>query len=64
MSDDDRGSGVFAVAVTFLVLTWIMVPLRVYVRAIMTRSFGLDDWLLVITQVSGCHKIEKFPARN
>ncbi|KAI1843773.1 hypothetical protein JX266_010032 [Neoarthrinium moseri] len=51
MNDDDRSGSVFAVAVTFMVLTWIMVPLRVYVRAIMTKSFGLDDWLLVITQV-------------
>ncbi|KAK6069874.1 hypothetical protein SCUP234_10453 [Seiridium cupressi] len=50
MSDDDRSGHVFAVAVTFMVLTWIVVPLRVYVRAVMTKSFGLDDWLLVITQ--------------
>ncbi|KAH6638620.1 hypothetical protein BKA67DRAFT_588981 [Truncatella angustata] len=50
MSDNDRSAGVFAVAVAFLVLTWIMVPLRVYVRAVMTKSFGLDDWLLMVTQ--------------
>lgn len=52
MSDDDnRSSGVFGVAVSFLVLTWIVVPLRIYVRAVITKSFGLDDWLLVVTQV-------------
>ncbi|OTB01368.1 hypothetical protein M426DRAFT_14531 [Hypoxylon sp. CI-4A] len=51
MSDDDRSSGVFAVALTFLILTWILVPLRVYVRTVMTKSFGMDDWLMVVTQV-------------
>ncbi|KAF3024754.1 hypothetical protein E8E14_005428 [Neopestalotiopsis sp. 37M] len=50
MSEDDRSAGVLAVAVTFLTLTWIVVPLRIYVRAVLTKAFGLDDVLLIITQ--------------
>ncbi|KAH6646252.1 hypothetical protein BKA67DRAFT_583665 [Truncatella angustata] len=50
MSDDDRSASVLAVAVTFLVLTWIMVPLRIYVRTVVTNSFGRDDALLILTQ--------------
>lgn len=51
MSEDDRSGGVLAVAVTFLTLTWMVVPLRIYVRAVLTKAFGLDDVLLIITQV-------------
>ncbi|KAI4594999.1 hypothetical protein KJ359_007250 [Pestalotiopsis sp. 9143b] len=50
MSQDDRSGGVLAVAVTFLTLTWLVVPLRIYVRAVLTKAFGLDDVLLIITQ--------------
>lgn len=52
MSEDDRSAGVLAVAVTFLTLTWIVVPLRIYVRTVLTKAFGLDDVLLIITQVN------------
>lgn len=37
------------VAVVFLILSWISFALRVYVRAILIRSFGWDDWLMLLT---------------
>ncbi|KAI4721007.1 hypothetical protein E4T48_02714 [Aureobasidium sp. EXF-10727] len=37
------------VAVVFLVITWTSFALRVYVRAIMIRSFGKDDWMMLLT---------------
>jgi len=32
-------------------LSWIAVSLRVYVRGIMIRSFGWDDWLMLVALV-------------
>lgn len=49
---EDRSHEVLAVAVLFLTLTWITVLLRVYVRAGMLKSWGLDDWMMLVTQVS------------
>lgn len=49
---ENRGSEAAAVAILFLVLSWIAVMLRVYVRGIMTKSFGIDDYLAVVTLVS------------
>ncbi|OCL05656.1 hypothetical protein AOQ84DRAFT_298511 [Glonium stellatum] len=46
---DDRSHEVLAVAIFFLVLSWITVGLRVYVRAGLLRSFGMDDWTMVVT---------------
>jgi hypothetical protein len=54
MADSDyRGSQASAVAILFLVTSWIAVMMRVYVRGIMTKSFGMDDYLAVVTLVSG-----------
>lgn len=51
MSGDYRGDKVAQVAILFLALTWISVSLRVYVRGFMTKSFGIDDWLAIVTLV-------------
>jgi hypothetical protein len=51
MAGDYRGDKVAEVAILFLALTWVTVSLRVYVRAIMTKSFGVDDWLAVLSLV-------------
>jgi hypothetical protein len=37
------------VSVVFLVLAWVSFALRVYVRAKMIRSFGKDDWMMLLT---------------
>lgn len=44
----------FTAAVVFLVITWLVVGLRFYVRGFMLRSIGLDDWLMAATLVSFC----------
>ncbi|KAL2005112.1 hypothetical protein VTN00DRAFT_2962 [Thermoascus crustaceus] len=48
---EDRSQQVLAVAILFFILSWLTVLLRIYVRAGMLKSFGLDDWLMVITQL-------------
>ncbi|KJZ71691.1 hypothetical protein HIM_08929 [Hirsutella minnesotensis 3608] len=35
-----------------LPLTWLAVGLRIYVRAYMTKSFQIDDWFMVIAQLT------------
>jgi hypothetical protein len=45
MAIDNRGTLIAAVGILFLVLTWVAVSLRCYVRIFMIKSFGLDDWL-------------------
>ncbi|KAF2493557.1 hypothetical protein BU16DRAFT_83435 [Lophium mytilinum] len=45
----DRSHEVLAVAILFLVTSWITVSLRVYVRAGMLKTFGADDWTMVTT---------------
>ncbi|OCK77317.1 hypothetical protein K432DRAFT_249536, partial [Lepidopterella palustris CBS 459.81] len=42
-----RGPQVVAVMATLLVLSWITILLRCYVRTQISKSFGLDDWLAV-----------------
>ena len=49
---EDRGHELFAISIFFLVLSWVTVGLRVYVRAGMLKSFGMDDWAMVVTVVS------------
>lgn len=39
------------VNITFLILSWIFVSLRVFVRAFMLRAFGGDDWTMVFAQL-------------
>jgi hypothetical protein len=48
---EDRSQQVLAVGISFIALAWISVAIRVYVRAIMQRFFGMDDWLMVLTLV-------------
>ncbi|KAL6703831.1 hypothetical protein ACN47E_009050 [Coniothyrium glycines] len=46
---EDRSGQVLAIAITFLVLTWITVLLRCYVRIVMVKGFGIDDWTMIVT---------------
>jgi hypothetical protein len=49
---DDRSREVLAVAVVFFILSWVSVALRIYVRAFMLKSFGHDDWIMLLTLVN------------
>jgi len=46
-----NGPALAATNITCLVLTWILAPLRVYVRLCLVKSWKLEDWLFVATQV-------------
>ncbi|KAL1304322.1 hypothetical protein AAFC00_000724 [Neodothiora populina] len=48
---EDRSPQILGVAVCFLVMTWVAVGLRVYVRTCIIKAFGLDDSLMVLTQL-------------
>jgi hypothetical protein len=39
------------VAILFFVLTWLTVGLRVYVRSYMLKTWGRDDWYMVVSLV-------------
>jgi hypothetical protein len=47
----DRSQEVLGVGLSFAILSWLSVGIRVYVRAVMQKAFGLDDWLIVLTLV-------------
>jgi hypothetical protein len=49
---ENRGSEVAGVAIFFGILSTIFVAMRVYCRATIVKSFGLDDYLAVLAQVS------------
>ena len=49
---DSRAGSLVAVVVLFLVLTWVTFSLRIYVRSAISRSWGMDDWALLLTVVS------------
>jgi len=48
---DDKGGPLLAVAVVFLVLTWVTVSLRFYVRAGISHSTGADDYIMLAALV-------------
>lgn len=50
--DDYNGDSLLATAAVFLALSWFSVILRTYTRAILTKSFMLDDWFILGSQVS------------
>jgi hypothetical protein len=60
MSDQDdeldlteyNGDSLLATAAVFLALSWISVILRTYTRAVLMKSFQLDDWFMLASQVS------------
>jgi hypothetical protein len=47
MAIENRGPQVEAVATLFLILSWIAVGLRCYVKLFITKLFKIDDWLAV-----------------
>jgi len=49
MAMDDRGAQVRAVTIVFLVLPWIAVTARCWVRLKMLKAFALDDFLAITT---------------
>ncbi|EKG14870.1 integral membrane protein [Macrophomina phaseolina MS6] len=52
---DDRSQQVLAIGTTFFILAWIVVLLRIYVRAYMIKSWGVDDWVMMLAL--GCFTV-------
>lgn len=48
---EGRGREVLAVAVLFFFLTWLTVSLRIYVRGVVLKTWGRDDWAALVTLV-------------
>lgn len=46
---EDRGPELLAVVLLFLILSWLTVLTRCWVRIRMVKAFAIDDWLLVTT---------------
>ena len=49
---NDLGPVVQSVTIAVLVIAWIAVGLRYYVRIFMVKSFGIDDWFITLTLAS------------
>ena len=41
-----RGPGLTVVNIIFIILVFVVVGLRYYTRLRITKSFGLDDWVM------------------
>lgn len=54
MGLEGRANTMIGVSSAYLVVAWIAFSLRTVVKGYIMRSFGLDDWLMVITIV--CNK--------
>ena len=50
--DEDRGNGLLIVGSIFATLSTVTVLLRVITRAMIVKSLGLDDLLIVLGAVS------------
>lgn len=50
---ESRGPLVLAIMFTFYGLSVLFVSARIYARAKLSRYAGLDDWLIVASEVSG-----------
>jgi hypothetical protein len=48
---NDLGPVVQSVTIAVLVISWIAVGLRYYVRIFIVKSFGIDDWFITLTLV-------------
>ena len=48
---EDNSNALVGTAVSFLAFTYVSVALRTYVRAVLTRNFQIDDWLMLVSQV-------------
>ncbi|CAD0100031.1 unnamed protein product [Aureobasidium mustum] len=47
-NSDDLRPQVMGVMITFWVLSWVIVSLRIYVRTVMIKSFGKDDVAMIV----------------
>lgn len=46
-----RSSLVIAICISFVVLSFLIVALRLYVRVVLLKALGPDDWTICVAQV-------------
>jgi hypothetical protein len=51
VSTESNGAALVVTSIIFLILTWLSVFLRSYVRLFMLKGYELDDWFLLTAQV-------------
>jgi hypothetical protein len=51
MAVPNRGPELQAVGYVLLILAFITLTLRCYVRVFLVKSFGLDDWAMLVAMV-------------
>lgn len=51
LADENRGHDLVVVTTIFLVLSWIAVCSRTCVRLFITKTFAVDDWLMLASIV-------------
>ncbi|KAI0400568.1 hypothetical protein F4802DRAFT_476994 [Xylaria palmicola] len=44
---DNNGVGLLVIGVVMLIIAWLSMALRTYVRAVMMKSFQVDDWVML-----------------
>jgi hypothetical protein len=49
--NDYNGGQLVVIAVIFLFLTYLSTLLRFFVRIVITKSYQIDDWLMLVAQV-------------
>jgi hypothetical protein len=52
MAIPNRGPELLAVNTAFVTTAVLACALRIYVRVVMVKAFGRDDWLMVLATVS------------
>ena len=50
---EDRSPELLGVGISFILLAWIAFCGRIYVRALLLRKWGMDDWLMFVAIVGG-----------
>ncbi|POR35044.1 Uncharacterized protein TPAR_04763 [Tolypocladium paradoxum] len=48
---ENIGGSLVGTCIALLVLSWVSVGLRMYTRAVLTKSFQADDWLMLVAQL-------------
>jgi hypothetical protein len=59
MAVENRGPQVSGVAGFFLALSTLTILLRCYCRALVVKSFGLDDWSALVAWVRSCFVLQR-----
>ena len=47
----DRGPELLGINIFFVIAATLIVLLRCYVRAVLVKTFGVDDWVMLLATV-------------